>query len=166
MILNHTNLDFLKSRISEIKSAIFNDLTESPSKFSTCIISSLEVDNLGNIWFLMAKNGRHLQFSDLYFPARLSFYRKGHSFSLNITGRGFIVNNAEAISRIVGLNEVEQKARMDQALLVKVEISSAEYLEWAVRSPKSALKRFWNQLLTWFHLAHKPAPQLAVYSIN
>ena len=144
MILNNTNLDFLRSRISEIRSAIFNDLTESPSKFSTCIISSLEVDDLGNIWFLMAKNGRQLQFQDLFFPARLSFYRKGHSFSLNINGRGFIVSNSEAISRIIGLNEAEQRERMAQTLLVKVEIASAEYLEWAVQSPKSALKRMLN----------------------
>src|SRR5215831_16990584 len=103
MILNHTNLDFLRSRITEIRSAIFNDLTESPSRFATCIISSLQVDEQGNIWFLVARNGRLIQFVDLYFPARLSFYRKGHSFSLNINGRGFIINNSDVISKIIGL---------------------------------------------------------------
>lgn len=166
MLLNHTNLDFLRSRIAEIRSAIFNDMSEDPSKFSTCIISSLEADELGNIWFLMARNGRQLQQGDLFFPARLSFYRKGHNFSLNVNGRGLIVANSEAIARVVGLNAEEQKKGMAQTVLVKVEMESAEYFEWSTHSHESKIQKTWQQILTWFHHRHEPATQLAVYSVR
>lgn len=123
------NLDFLKDRIFEIKSALLYSLSDDAVKIPASIISVLKIDEEGNLWFF-TNRPRHLIFGDdKVFPARLQFYRKGKPFYLHVAGVASIDENQETIHSLTGLDkEIENKA-MEDMLLVKLKMTKAEYYE-------------------------------------
>lgn len=126
----HSNLDFLRSRIYEIKSALFTDSDSLNFRIPTCIISILKVDQTGNLWFLMNQPEYHISCYEPQFPASLSFYRKGISFALNVQGKASVVSNSDTIEKITGVSTYDQQAQMKGVLLMKVSMQHVKYSEW------------------------------------
>jgi hypothetical protein len=137
MSATHSNLDFLRSRIYEIKSALFSDSDKLSFKIPTCIISVLKVDHNGDLWFLMNQPEYHMSCYGHSFPASLSFYRKGVNFSLNVQGMAAVVFDCERVQEITGLSEAEQQATMNNILLIKVNMKRVNYCEWTVKPPRA-----------------------------
>jgi len=151
MSSTHSNLDFLRARIYEIKSALFGDSDKSDFKIPTSIISVLKVDNDGNLWFLINQPEYHIACYGFSFPANLSFYRKGVNFSLSVQGMASVVLDTSIINEITGVDEAEQKARMENLLLMKVGMQYVNYCEWAVRPPRTnKFKKFFAVMAKLF----------------
>ena len=121
-------LSFLQDKIKEIGSAIFFNLSDSVLKLPTSIVSTLKVDDYGYVWFYMQKPRQDLTVFEQEFPARLDFFKKGANFFLQISGKGWVVNDPEELNT---LNVVGADAHtiLTDLVLVKVKILKGEYYE-------------------------------------
>jgi len=143
MLPSELNVDFIRTKIDEIKSALFTNVSENAFKFPTCIISAIKVDPNGMIWFLMNKAGRLIPPDEPGFPAELLFYRKGHHFSLKVRGMATIVTDQKMIDNFLG---IEKEHDVSNILLVNVKMARADYTERTFVNAKNWLKKLWAKL--------------------
>lgn len=147
-------LNFLQEKIQEIGSAIFFNLSDSVLKLPTSIVSTLQVDDYGFVWFFMQKPKQSLNEFDHEFPVRLDYFRKGTRCFLQVTGKGWVVSDPEEMNRLENLPDETRQLAMREMVLVKVKIMKAEYFE-----TKSATHQSWwqsavNTVITWFRNNH------------
>jgi hypothetical protein len=115
-------------------------------KMPTCIVSALEVDEVGQVWFFINRPVQHIREFDKEFPARLEFFKKGMRYFLKASGRACIVDDPEEVYSLVSLpDEIKTKA-IDQFVLVKFKIQHAEYYENNPATRHSWIKTFQGQL--------------------
>jgi general stress protein 26 len=123
------NLEFLKDRIFEIKSALLFSLSDEIVKIPASIISILKIDEEGQLWFFTNRPKQILFDEDKLFPARLQFYRKGKPFYLQVAGIASIDDAKEKIHAFAGLNPETENKAMEDMLLIKLKMTKAEYYE-------------------------------------
>ncbi len=147
MYKDHGNLALIREKVSIIRSALFSDTGSGELKYNTCIISALKVDEQGCIWFLINRNGWRGFSDDLNFPASLSFYRKGVSYSLSISGRAEIISSQHVIQHtLTGLKE-ERQLDSQELLLVKMSIGHSVIFDWTITERKiSWYTRIYNAI--------------------
>lgn len=146
-------LSFIQNKIEELRNALFFSTSESLLRIPTHIIDVLKVDELGQIWFAVPKPPQDIHEFDNSFGAKLDFFKKGKDFYLKILGKAFIVNDPEEINTIIYINdEIKDKARKREIVLIKVKITHADYAE--KKSPhtsaNSILRTARLQLYKWF----------------
>lgn len=142
-------LNFLQDKIREIGSAIFFNLSDSVLKLPTSIVTSLQVDEYGFIWFFIQKPKQHLKEFEMEFPVKLDFFKKGKTAFLQVMGKGWVVTDPEEMNNLVTLPEEARQAALDEMVLVKVKMMKAEYYE-----TRTARQSWWQQAVntvtTWF----------------
>ncbi len=142
-------LNFLQEKIQEIGSAIFFNLSDSVLKLPTSIVSTLQVDDYGFVWFFMQKPKQHLKEFETDFPVRLDFFRKGMSYFLQVMGKGWVVTDPEEMNTISYLPEEAKRLAMNEMVLVKVKIMKAEYYEKSA-GRLSRWQNVVNTFTSWF----------------
>jgi hypothetical protein len=141
-------LSFLQGKIKEIGSAIFFNLSDSVLKLPTSIVSTLKVDDYGYVWFYMQKPRQDLAVFEQEFPVRLDFFKKGASFFLQVSGKGWVVNDPEELNTL-NVSGADGYQLMTDVVLVKVKILKGEYYE-----SRTGRISWWKQAATvvtsWF----------------
>src|SRR6478735_5802959 len=141
-MLPDSSIHFLQDKIEDLRSALFFSLSNAVLKMPTTIVTTLKVDEAGQIWFFVNRPAQYLHEFDKDFPARLDFFKKGKSFFLKINGKARIVDDPEEVNSLVSLpDEIRTKA-MFQMVLVKLKIQHAEYFE---KEPRERMN--WLQLV-------------------
>lgn len=115
---NDTSLGFLKTKIEDIRVALFKAEINSVLQLPNNIISTLKVDDDGNVWFYTSCNGNYAPQVDKEFFAYLDYYQKGRDSRLRISGRASIVEGSGEDVATVGTSNL---------LLLKLKIMQAEY---------------------------------------
>jgi len=159
-------LSFIQHKIEELKHALFFSISESLLKIPTHIIEVLKVDEVGQIWFAIPKPSQNILELDNSFGAKLDFFKKGKDFYLKIIGKAFIVNDPEEMNSVIYVNdEIKDKARKNEIVLIKVRITHADYAEKKpVRtSPNSILKTARMHLYKWFAYAQENESGLSTF---
>lgn len=113
-----TNLQFIKEKINEVRSAIMYSSSDEVIRLPNNIVSAVKVDEEGQLWFVC---NRPCYLPEQYpptFPARLHFYRKGKFFHIEVSGPARIVNNVQ------GDNNASENR-----LLIKMEMKNIIYTE-------------------------------------
>ncbi len=174
-MLNPSDLRFLQEKIKVLKNAIFFSENTSLLRMATTIVSVLQVDDLGQMWFFVPRPQQALHEFDREFPVRLEFFRKGKQFFLHVAGRAFIVTDPEEINSLVHDDIREQTS--NHLVLIKVKMLKADYFE----SPDTAnAAGRWHDLRTQLHawlfntrrgykpyyLADSPMPMLSYGRLN
>ncbi len=123
-------LSFIQEKISELEQALLFSLTDDVLKLPTCVVNVLSVDELGQLWFVIPKPAQALHAFERVFPVKLDFFRKGRDFFLKVQGKAFIVTDPEELNNIEVLsNDIKQKAWRNQAMILKVCITHADFTE-------------------------------------
>ncbi|HAZ92481.1 MAG TPA: hypothetical protein DCX70_03550, partial [Chitinophagaceae bacterium] len=81
-----SNLEFLKERIKEIKIALFRSESYSELQLPNNVISTLQMDNDGNIWFFTSCAGDYADNVEKSFFASLDYYKKGTDCRIRVSG--------------------------------------------------------------------------------
>jgi hypothetical protein len=153
-------LNFLQDKIREIGSAIFFNLSDSVLKLPTSIVTTLEVDDYGFIWFFIQKPQQSLREFESEFPVRLDFFKKGTSSFMQVSGKGWVVTDPEELHSLSSLPEQAKEAAMKGMVLVKVKIMKAEYYE--TRTPRAG--NWWqnavNGFTAWFRSSNHFRPDI------
>jgi general stress protein 26 len=125
-------------------------------KIPACVIKILKTDELGQLWFVIPKPSQLIQAFDKTFPVKLDFFRKGRDYYMKIFGKAFMVNDPEEINSLEYLNEnVKHQARFSETILIKVQMSHAEYVEKAAaKAQKNIISQVRNKINHWFHHSH------------
>ena len=164
-MLSDRSVRFLRAKISDIKTAILYNLSEAIIKLPTSIVSTLKMDNEGQIWFLVNKPSYDVMIYDRQFPVRLDFYRKGYPFYLHVTGKASIITDPENIHYLIELDEANRKVAEQNFMLLKVAIQKAEYYEKLYRRGSS--KQLFQMLKNWIYdLVHKPKNYMILPDIH
>jgi hypothetical protein len=151
-------ITFIEEKIKDLENALFFSMSDAVLKIPTCVVKILETDDLGQLWFQISKPAQSIHAFDRMFPVELDFFRKGRDYYLKIFGKAFLVDDPEEINAAECLNEsTKQKARNNDSLLVRVQISQAEYSEKApeIKSTKNLLQQFKSRIYNWFQLSQQ-----------
>jgi hypothetical protein len=133
-----TNLQFIREKIYEIKSAVMYSMSEGVVRLPNSIVSVVKVDDEGQLWFVCAPPARHLEASECIFPARLHFYRKGKFFHIEVSGKATIINQ-----------EFNKNQAADKPLLIKMSMTNIEYTAAAEKKPKSKMELLLTDTYRW-----------------
>jgi general stress protein 26 len=159
-MLNQSDLRFLQEKIRDLKNALFFSQHTSLLRIATTIVSILQVDELGQMWFFVARPQQALNEFDREFPVRLEFFRKGREFFLHISGKAFIVTDPEEINSLE--HDDIRKQTAANLVLIKVRMMKADYFESTAHPTRAA--GWWRdmraQLHTWMYNT-RPGPAAA-----
>jgi general stress protein 26 len=150
-MLKYLPLPFLQDRILELQDALFFNSGKSVLRISDQVVHAMYVDELGQIWFAVPRPAQSIDQFDREFPARLDFFKKGKQFYVKIAGKAFIVNDPEELNSLSGIPEqMRQKARNKEIVLVKMKIQHADYFETMQHHPEHWFLKIKTQLDKWF----------------
>ena len=141
------NLDFIRTRIYDIKTALMYNLSDKLIKTPTSLISVLKVDDKGQIWFVMNRPPQQMEKSEQRFPARLQFYRKGKPYYMSISGQAAMVEEIAALNHLFNGPRTVRKVAANNLVVVKFKMNSVEYHEQeSAKKPKNAVSKMLQYL--------------------
>ena len=92
--MNHDlNLRLIRDKIYEMHSAIMYNLSNDVVRLPNNIVNVVQVDDLGQLWFICDKPMYPPDQYSVLFPVRLQFYRKGRPFHIEVSGSAELANN-------------------------------------------------------------------------
>jgi hypothetical protein len=144
---NRLSLTTVKEKITELKTALFYDLSYSVLKQPVSIIQLLSVDELGQIWFVLPYRSNSPQIFEKEFFSELHFFNKAKDFYLNLTGNAFWVHDPEELNYTDSIpDEMKNRVVCEELILLKVSIKTADYFVRKVHPPKKDYRRVISQL--------------------
>ncbi len=143
--------EIIRERVTDIRSALFFNVGSTPSVYSAGIISALEVDDEGHIFFFITRP-EYLMLEDRRFPSRLEFYRKGKPYFLKVNGVAELVTDEESLDRKFKAYGIPPDAAGKKLALVKVKVQQVEYNEPDGLPDARLLKKLTVQVSSWLSL--------------
>src|SRR6185312_11899173 len=142
-----TEMQTLKTKITELQSALFFNESKSIVKLPTHVISYVELDSEGSIWFVIPKPPMHIEAYDKEIPAKLDFFKKGTDFFVKVRGTAFL--QTEISGELVSAEMHERLASAD-VILVKVQVLESELVDNSPKPKQNWLQASRSQLSSWF----------------
>ena len=118
---------FQKEMIMDLQQALFFSESQSTINLPVSVINVLQVDDIGQVWFMVSRPKQHLNEFDDLFHARLHFYKKGKDYYLHVNGRASVVHDPEEISHVHGLSSEIREAAMSNMVLIRMNITASYY---------------------------------------
>jgi len=139
---------FLQKKIIELQSALFFPDNDSVLKIPTHVINAAEVDEEGQIWFMIPKPTQQIHEFDREFPAKLDFFRKGKGFYLKIQGKASIIDNSDDSQGSLP-EGMREKLENEQLVAIKVKVQSADYFENVPRPSSNWIQNSTSHFMNW-----------------
>ncbi len=144
-------LNVLKSKITELQSALFYTESVSPVKLPTHVISDVEVDSEGRIWFVVPRPVQHVDAFEKEVPAKLDFFKKGKDFFVKIRGVATLLTDAATINSYEGLSAAMREKMSDgKSMGILVKIQDSECVDNAPKPSQSWIQSSRSHLSSWF----------------
>lgn len=140
-MVNDTNLQFIREKVCELRSAIMYVTSNGLVKLGNDIVTALKVDDEGQLWFI-TNRPTHAEECEESFPARLLFYKKGVNFFLEVSGKATIVSTTY-------FSQGKGEPRGCK-VLVKMGMTNIEYTEPHTRKPKKKIEVIAENCYDWF----------------
>lgn len=150
-------LQFLRDKIKEIKTAILFNLSDSVLKFPTTIVSTVKTDDLGYVYFFVKKPKQDIREFETEFPVRLDYFQKGKECFLQIMGKAWVITDPEELTNFTCLNEDVASELKPDMVLVKVKMMKADYQETS-RAGNSWWANTFGYIFTWFRSSNAYRP--------
>ena len=142
---NDSNLQFIREKIYQLRSAIMYSMSNELVKIPNSIVTAVKVDEEGQLWFVSKSHLQNLAQCEQSFPVRLHFFRKGTNFFVVVSGKAFIVNNADTTLNEHGF----VNGNKEKPVLIKMSMSDIEYTEPEARREKNKLEIFLENSYKW-----------------
>jgi general stress protein 26 len=147
-MIQDMSVTFLREKIQELENALFMSESNALVSLPTHIVRVSEVDEEGNIWFIIPKPTQVIDSFSKEMPAKLDFFKKGTSFFLKISGVASIVWSAREMKEAKLTNEFSGSlSKGNVAVKVKVELS--EYIEKTPKATTNPLLNVGTQVYNW-----------------
>jgi general stress protein 26 len=147
-MIQDMSVTFLRKKITELENALFMTEPNALVNLPTHIVRVSEVDEEGNVWFIIPRPTQVIESFSNEMPAKLDFFKKGKEFFLKISGVASIVWTANEMKEANLSKQFSDSIRKgDVAIKVKVEIT--EYIEKAPKPSSNALLNVGSQVYNW-----------------
>jgi len=141
----------LQSKIMELQSALFFTESTSIVKLPTHVISDVELDNEGQVWFVIPKPAMHIEAYEKEIPAKLDFFKKGKDFFVKIKGVAFLQTDLMEANTNTALSAEMRERMSDPAVLaVKVKLTETGLVDNSPKPSTNWLQASRSQLSSWF----------------
>jgi general stress protein 26 len=147
-MIQDMSVTFLRKKITELENALFMSETNALVNLPTHIVRVSEVDEEGNVWFIIPRPTQVIESFPGEMSAKLDFFKKGKEFFLKISGVASIVWNVNEMKEASLSKQFSDSIRKgDVAIKVKVEI--AEYIEKTPKPSSNPFLNVGNQVYNW-----------------
>lgn len=141
----------LKSKIMELQSALFFTESVSIVKLPTHVISDVEVDEEGNIWFVIPKPAMHIEAFEKEIFAKLDFFRKGLDFFVKVKGTAILQTSIEEFGNNQDLSvEMRERMKDENMIGVKVRVMDSDVVDNTPKPSQNWLQSSRSHLSSWF----------------
>jgi hypothetical protein len=143
--------EMLKSKIMELQSALFFTESASIIKLPTHVVSDVEMDAEGRIWFVIPKPAMDIAAYDKEAPAKLDFFKKGKDFFVKVTGIAVLQLDVAEAKNNESLSAGLREKMSDKALMgVMVQVLDMSLVDNTPKPAKSWFQASRSQLSSWF----------------
>ena len=144
-------LEMLKSKITELQSALFFTESNSIVKLPTHVVSDVELDSEGQIWFVIPKPAMHIEAYDKEIPAKLDFFKKGKDFFVNVRGVAYLQTDLQEANANASLSaEMRERMSDEHVIAVKVMVLENKLVDNSPKPSQNWLQASRSQLSSWF----------------
>ena len=133
------NFQFIRDKISELRTAVMYSMSNELVKLPNDIVTFVNIDEEGQLWFLSHLPMQLLSECEKVFPARLHFFRKGHDYFVEVSGKATIVSDINSAENKYGQN----------AVLIKMVMSNVEYREPHAKKEKTKVQVMVEKSYRW-----------------
>jgi hypothetical protein len=124
MKANTGEFGFISERIRKLHTGVFYAFDTSVLKFPNTIITVIDADESGKVWFLLRSPYEDIGGLDRSFYAELTFFNKHYNYFITVTGV------VEIVDQEMSLREFRGSAGMGrEVLLMCLSVASAAYHE-------------------------------------
>lgn len=159
MIKKDKNLRFLQKKIGEIKTARFKTGIDQEFQLPDNIITTLNTDDEGNIWFFSSCKGEYAKNIDMDFYASLEYYQKGSNSRICMSGRVSVMHYDSA-SLFSQTNSISNDYVLIRFKMMKVEYFETRSLNTV--SLKTRIKDFFSEIFYPQHYKKYYFPEPAI----
>jgi general stress protein 26 len=142
------SISVLREKIKELENALFMSESNALVSLPTHIVRVSEVDDEGNIWFIIPKPTQVIESFSKEMPAKLDFFKKGSAFFLKISGIASIVWNAKEMKSANLSNEFIGSLKKGN-VAVKVNVEFTEYIDKTPKPTSNPLLSVGAQVYNW-----------------
>jgi len=143
------SIAFLSQKIKELENALFMSESNALVSLPTHIVNVSEVDEEGNVWFIIPKPTQVVESFSKEMPAKLDFFKKGKDFFLKISGVASIAWSAADLKCPKLAGQFSGSFEKDNVVAVKVTVQSTEYVEKAPKPSSNPLLQVGSQVYNW-----------------
>src|ERR1700748_570895 len=97
-MIQDMSITVLREKIKELENALFMSESNALVSLPTHIVRVSEVDEEGNIWFIIPKPTQVIESFSKEMPAKLDFFKKGKEFFLKVSGIATIIWSAQELT--------------------------------------------------------------------
>lgn len=163
MTTTDSNLNEIRKKVYKLRTAIMYSMCDEVCKLPNSIVTALQVDNEGQLWFICQKPVQNVVEYEHSFPVRLHFYHKGIFFHLEISGRATVMNHDYS-----GYLPDEFLAK-GKLMLIRMAMNSIEYTEPYGKKERTRFEAFVEKIYKWMlrniALPHHSKPELSKNAI-
>lgn len=144
-----SNLNEIRNKIYQLRTAIMYSMSNELCKLPNSIVTALQVDDEGQLWFVCPRPLLGSYEDEQSFPVRLHFYRKGFFFHLEVSGKATITNES-AFDELPG--NIPEKEKL---ILIRMTMNSIECTEPYEKRKRNKVEIFIEQGYNWMlrHIA-------------
>jgi hypothetical protein len=118
----------LKKKLSELNSALFFAEGDALIKLSNHLITEMDINEAGEILFVVPRPAKDLTAFETEFPVRMEFFKKGKAFRLKVRGKGYMITDQTEIeSRCAASTQLQDKAGNEPVIMIKVLMQYVDY---------------------------------------
>lgn len=140
---------FLSEKIKELENALFMSESKTLVNLPTHIARITEVDEEGNIWFIIPRPTQVIESFSTEMPAKLDFFKKGKDFFLKVSGIATIIWSAQELTCAKLKNQLAGSFEKENVVAVKVKVEFSEYVEKTPKASSNPLMNVGSQVYNW-----------------
>ena len=133
----------------ELQSALFFNESNSIVKLPTHVISDVELDSEGNVWFVIPKPAMHIDAYDREIPAKLDFFKKGKDFFVKIRGIAYLQTDLQEAKASLSAG-MHERMNDEQVIAVKIVVMERSLVDNTPKPSQNWLQASRSQLSSWF----------------
>lgn len=139
-MMRDTNLNEIREKIYQLRTAIMYSMSNDVCRLPNCIVTAVQVDEHGQLWFTCPRPLQKVSELEHSFPARLHFYHKGVFFHVEVSGSARIVSEDS-----IDDSETGKGGQM----LICMSMNTVEYTEPYVRKERSRMEHLIDRSYRW-----------------
>ena len=151
---NHsTDYKIVREKIGVMQSAIMYTLSNSLIKLPNSIVTLLEVDEEGQIWFQCKAPMSHAYQYEESFPVKLHFFQQGCTYFVDVNGSATIISH-----------DFDRNDKQNKLLTLKMDVAHSECVDLYTKK-RNRVDQFLEVAYNWL-LNHIAIPRFSKTSYS